>query len=48
MERPTTEATPGDEAPPRFFGSWPRTYAAVVLVTLVVMGALALFSNFRF
>ena len=36
-----------DERVP-LFGTWPRTYGAVILVTLVVMSLLALFSHWRF
>jgi hypothetical protein len=45
---PPEPSASGDETPPRLFGTWGRTYGAVVVVTLLVIAALALFSNYRF
>ena len=40
-------AHPDDEGVP-IFGSWPRIYAAVIALALLVMALLAVFSNWPF
>lgn len=37
-----------DSEPVPIFGTWPRIYAAVIVVAVVVMGLIGLFSRWRY
>jgi len=39
---------PAAEEPPPILGSWPRVYAAVLLIEMVVVALIALFSRWRY
>jgi hypothetical protein len=43
-----SEPVPVDDDHVPLFGTWGRIYGAVILVTLVVIGLLALFSSWSF
>lgn len=47
-ERPRPGAAADDDDVVPVFGTWPRIYAAVVLVALVVMTLIALFSRWPY